>query len=967
MLDVELEAQVGDGRRIDVEMGRTVIEVKKNLVSRDAVAAAADQLTGYVEARAAAVGQRYVGIVTDGCEWHLFHTAGLERAPVASFEVDPASPDPAGLIAWLGSVLTTEERVLPTKQAIVNRLGAASPGHQLERETLRAIYDSHRDDPEIGIKRELWAKLLTTALGTQFRADDEELFIEHTLLVATAECIAHAVLDYPISQLAPASLLGGDLFARQSQIHGVVEQDFFDWPLDCGEEGRRWVAALARRLEQFDWSSVSHDVMKTIYESVITVETRRRLGEYYTPDFLAEAIIEEAVSAPLEQSVMDPSCGSGTFLFHAIRRYLNAADEAGIANGQAVAQLTERVTGVDVHPVAVTLARVTYLLAIGTERLSAPDRGRLRIPVYLGDTVQWGQRDDLFSSETLNVSTDDGAQLFADQLRFPQRLLDDADTFDTLVGELAELASSRDRGSPIPSIAGVARRHALSGSDLATVQQTFDTMCRLHDQHRDHIWGYFVRNLARPAWLAREANRRDVLVGNPPWLAYRFMTDAMKEVFQSMSKERLLWSGRHVATHQDLADLFVARAAEQYLTPNGRFAFVMPAGVLTRGQSEGFRSGRYPAEGGTTTVSFQEPWDVSPISHRFFPRTACVIFGSRGGTATAMPSTAQRWEGKLKDPAATWEELSPAITRTSGVVVSSENSAGEGSEYRERFSNGANIYPRVLTTVQEAEAPALGVGIGRRAVRSSKGIYGNEPWKSMPDLEGVIETQFVHPLLLGESIMPFWQREPAEAVLPLRSGRMMTDEQIGDHDGLRRWWTEARRLWTENQKTALTLDENVDHYSKLSAQFPLAPLRVVYGASGMHVTACRVTSPEAIVEHQLNWAAAQTMDEALYLCAVLNSVAVTKAAEPFMVSGKGGGRHISSHLWKIPIPIFDGSDELHTKLAELGRQAEDFVGGLEVPAMKAHGSMRARIRKAIAADALGISIESAVTELLGGS
>ena len=31
--------------------------------------------------------------------------------------------------------------------------------------------------------------------------------------------------------------------------------------------------SLARGLEQFDWGVVTHDVMKTIYESVITVET----------------------------------------------------------------------------------------------------------------------------------------------------------------------------------------------------------------------------------------------------------------------------------------------------------------------------------------------------------------------------------------------------------------------------------------------------------------------------------------------------------------------------------------------------------------------------------------------------------------------------------------------------------------------------------------------------------------------
>ena len=965
VLDVKLESPLADRRRIDIEMGRTVIEVKRSLAAEGALDDAATQLAGYVEARSSSLGQRYVGIVTDGQDWHLFHHDDGDLGAVAEHHVDPAAPNAEALVKWLGSVLTTEEQIAPTRQAIADRLGADSPGHELERATLNALYRAYRDHPEVVIKRELWAKLLTTALGTQFSADEEDLFIEHTLLVATAECVAHAVLSYPISQLAPATLLRGDLLSQQSQIHGVVEQDFFDWPLDCGEEGRRWVASLARRLEQFDWGVVTHDVMKTIYESVITVETRRRLGEYYTPDFLAEAITEQVVADPLNETVMDPACGSGTFLFHAVRRYLAAADAAGMPNADAVAGVSERVFGMDVHPVAVTLARVTYLLAIGTERLSAPDRRRLRVPVFLGDSVQWGQRSDIFASETLNVSTDDGAELFADQLRFPQRLLDDADTFDALVADLAESATNRQRGQEAPSISRIAKRHGLSGTDLETVEATFKAMCRLHDEHRDHIWGYYVRNLARPAWLAREENRRTVLVGNPPWLAYRHMTDAMKNVFQLMAKERNLWAGGNVATHQDLADLFVARCIEQYLAPEGRFGFVMPAGVLTRGQSTGFRSGNYPLDkGGHTLVAFDAAWDIAPISHRFFPRTACVTFGRRSDKQSTLPDEVERWSGRLSDPSASWDVVREDIERTSATRVSIEADDQTESLYNERFANGANLTPRLLIMVEPGKEPPLGVGQGRRPVRSSKGIYGNKPWKSMDDLEGVIESQFIHPVLLGESVMPYLQRTPLEAILPLRKGKVMRDEEIGDHDGLRRWWHEARQLWDEHGEGEHSLDQNIDHYRKLTSQFPISPIRVVYGASGMHVTACRVTDPQAIVEHQLNWAAAQTIEEARYLCSVLNSVAVTKAVEPFMTSGKGGGRHINSYLWNVPIPLYDATDQLHTTLADLGDQAEQFVSELDIKPSKAHGSMRAKIRKQLADSEIGQSIEESVNTLL---
>ncbi len=964
ILDVTLEAPLGDRRRIDIEIGRTVIEVKKSLAGGASLDDASAQLSGYVAERASQLDQRYVGIVTDGRDWHLFHSVEDGLRPISTHCVDPASPDPEPLIAWLAAVLVTQQRVAPTREAISGRLGADSPGHQLERATLRAIYDANRANPEVQVKRELWAKLLTTALGTQFDSDEDDLFVEHTLLVATAECVAHAVLDYPITNLAPAHLLRGELFAQQSQIHGVVDHDFFDWPLNCGAEGTMWVSSLARRLHQFDWSTVSHDAMKTIYESIIGVETRRRLGEYYTPDFLAESIVEEVVTEPLEMSVLDPSCGSGTFLFHAIRRYLTAADDAGIPNGEALAGLAKKIYGIDVHPVAVTLARVTYLLAIGTERLAAPDRGPLRIPVFLGDALQWGQRGDIFASETLNVSTGDGAHLFADQLRFPQALLNDAERFDALVADLAEMAATREPSTRPAVFASITAKHEISEQDAVTLRATFEAMCRLHDERRDHIWGYYVRNLARPAWMALPGNRCHVLVGNPPWLAYRHMTDAMKTTFRDMTTTRGLWSGKHVATHQDLSDLFVVRAVEQYLTPGGRLAFVMPAGVLTRTQSSGLRSGKYPlGKADNVQVEWDTPWDLSPISHHFFPRTACVAFGTRSTEFLPMPSQIERWSGALKDPNQPWSVVRPNLTRTVASNESGEASTG-ASPYKARFRNGANIYPRLLTTITSGPEPPLGAGSGRRAVQSDRGIYAKGAWKKLPELHGVVENEFVFPMLLGESVLPFLQRSPAEALLPFDGAEMLTDAEVDTFDGLAHWWHQAQALWSEHGGEPRRLQDSLDHYGKLTSQFPLAPLRVVCAVSGMHVTACRVLASGALVEHQLDWVPVTSVREATYLCAILNSASVTAAVEPYMVSGKGGGRHIGSHLWKLPIPTYDEQDDLHHQLAALGAEAERFVAGLEIPDMKAHGSMRRRIRTSLAADGIGREIEQAVSELL---
>jgi type I restriction-modification system DNA methylase subunit len=84
------------------------------------------------------------------------------------------------------------------------------------------------------------------------------------------------------------------------------------------------------------------DVPKSLYESLTDPAQRHDLGEYYTPDWLAAKIVAHALTNPLEQRVLDPACGSGTFLFHVIRLKLAAAEAAGFTRAAAVAASNRR-------------------------------------------------------------------------------------------------------------------------------------------------------------------------------------------------------------------------------------------------------------------------------------------------------------------------------------------------------------------------------------------------------------------------------------------------------------------------------------------------------------------------------------------------------------------------------------------------------------------------------------------------
>lgn len=176
--NIVLEQPAGQRRRIDVEVGCCVFEVKRDLRKGNVREDAQAQLAGYVLERGDQTGQRYVGVLTDGCEWRLYRLQEGALVHVSTLELRADQPDIEALCVWLEGVLATGEAVTPTPTEIKRLLGAGTPGYLLNIEDLNDLYASGKTIPAVRLKRELWAKLLTTAQGTAFR-DDDQLFVQH--------------------------------------------------------------------------------------------------------------------------------------------------------------------------------------------------------------------------------------------------------------------------------------------------------------------------------------------------------------------------------------------------------------------------------------------------------------------------------------------------------------------------------------------------------------------------------------------------------------------------------------------------------------------------------------------------------------------------------------------------------------------------------------------------------------------
>jgi hypothetical protein len=124
-------------------------------------------------------------------------------------------------------------------------------------------------------------------------------------------------------------------------------------------------------------------------------------------------------------------------------------------------------------------------------------------------------------------------------LRFPSSLASEPGRFDAVLDEMLRLAQS---DAPVSRLDGVLKAHdVFSGSDADMIRASYTALCTLQRQRRNHIWGYVARNLSRPIWLASEAQKADVVIGNPPWLAYSRMSPATQDRFREEMKSSGLW------------------------------------------------------------------------------------------------------------------------------------------------------------------------------------------------------------------------------------------------------------------------------------------------------------------------------------------------------------------------------------------------------------------------------------------
>ena len=781
-----------------------------------------------------------------------------------------------------------------------------------------------------------------------------ELFRFHTALIAVSRAVV-AALDESAAPPAPEELLSSG---------------FASWAIER-TEGDAWCARLIDRIARYDWRGLERDALRTVYERMIGPDVRHGFGEYYTPDWLAEAVCEEVldedwIARALEGAkrasgrpgrsvagigVLDPACGSGTFLFHAARRILASQKLRGLPAKRRADLVARLVQGIDIHPVAVEMSRATLAAALP----ALPPGGAQALLVHQGDSMAArNQREPLFTFAAncaLSIRTPQGRVV-----NFPRQVLDH-DRFSEIVRDLVHAsmqsgAAQLDEKWAQRFVARAKWSRGLSSENREMLVHTLLVLHEIRGAEGNHVWEWYIRNLAAP--LRIERAKVDRIVANPPWVRFSAagMSPERQRQLRELADEHGVWAGGRTATRMDLAAVFVPEARRRFLVAaaaGGRSGWVLPAGALRAGQWEAFRN---------AVPGWRAAWDFSQVREPpFSSGPSCVLFS--GGRPGAKLPRARAWKnrrGESIDRGEPWRDARKKLVQLRIPRALPQRP----SDYEEScFRQGATLTPSPLLVAAESRAvPGMPSVVEITCRRGSQA-----PWKAVEPLRGRVERRKLIPALFGENLLPFRVSGYRWVVIPTDRKGQVNPGSLPAHLG--KFWNRAERVWGENRKARSpeSLLGRIDYQRKLSRQLPLddsrAKRRVIYNASGGDfLRAARLLDGKdrCLSNSFYHWVA-DSENEALFLIALLNAGSLQAAYQ----GTKKAERHFHTHFWSaVPIPKYDAKRPAHRELARAAREAERVAAQVDL----AHSGAEERIRGALRESGVMGRIDRAARQIL---
>jgi N-6 DNA Methylase len=785
--------------RADTRIGALVIEFKQpsTLASMAQKEAAQAQIEDYLTAVASEVDGDAAGFVTDGIQIAEVRVSSTGVVTRSAFV--PLSKD--GLLGLVRSILSLSHRALTPANLIADFCGQSLDGAlfrlarefnstlsgctSLKTEMLRTEWQqlfrfSHDDGLSLQRRIEERRSKLSEILNVRVSEPTMEyqaIFALHTAYALVLKFMAFRVVSdvrfgtvlqefKPLAEASTgvlrafcATLEDGELF-RQIGILNLLEGDFFSWYADedqWNEPIAEAVRDVVRTLGRYEDAHAifaddyAVDLFRQLYEATLPQTVRASFGEFYTPYWLAEHVLDASYSGTAA-TVLDPCCGSGTFIVAAIGRMRRDNPAIGAR------ELLSRIAGIDLNPLAVLTARIHFFIHIADLLDDVDD---VIIPIFLGD-----------ASNVPELVESGGSRFYHYELRtlktpltidVPCDMASDIASFSKTMFRFEEFVKAREYDAARSLLVEV----ALAADDTPEVADRVtamaDAMIELDRKDWNGIWARIITNFIATARIGPFSD----IVGNPPWIDWKSLPSEYREKVKTLCIDRGLFSGagRTGGINLNICALIAHVSASNWLAPGGKMSFLMPKELINQSSYEGWRNS---VGGANVALVRLHDWDEA--GHPFEPVREdfmTFVFESGAKAEDAVPVAHYKKKDRAekshlwRDHTESSDKLTmeqrwagPLVQGKSGYTLASTKSELErfrriaGScEYIGR--EGIEFYPQEIMVFEYlSPGPKAGTAWMRNLqVRKSK--------YKIPQQRILLETKYLFPLAKGPGIEIF--------------------------------------------------------------------------------------------------------------------------------------------------------------------------------------------------------------------
>lgn len=761
-------------------------------------------------------------------------------------------------------------------------------------------------------------------------------------------------------------------------IKNFLEADYFAWYLDeWNDEIAFSISEIVKKLMDYEPATVEltpervKDLFKRLYQNLVPRDVRHKLGEYFTPDWLAELLLNEiGYNGDPEKSLLDPACGSGTFLVLAIKRVKDYVEEHFLDKRTILKKIIEKIKGIDLNPLAVLAAKANYLIALADLLRYKPKEG-IEIPIYLADSIFVGRKEvgqSEFEAQKKIVFDDKAeeeweAYITTNEGEFwmPMEVIEKGELSNVL-DLINECLKNKYTVNEFEK--RLKNEFQFRSYAYGALQRLYKKLLNLEKHNKNRIWTRLLKNRFVPLFIGKF----DFVVGNPPWINWenlpeyhRNQTKTLWDYYGLLEKTKGTGLGK---VKRDLAMLFVARCFDRYTKDNGKLGFLVPFTLFKTQAGAGFR--KFLSEGFTHRWGKEKEVPVQVIKVHdlveLYPfegavnRTAMLII-KRGKTQFPIPCT--MWSNPRKENIPMEEELQNIYKRTkqNEMILTPIVEKDPMAPWMIISEKAYEAVKKILGVSEYTAYEGVNTGglDGAYYIKIiSKEINGflienlyDVGKKKVKKVRKIIEGDFVYPITRGREVKRWGFKYSSYIILPV------------NFDGINIPILEMKVSYPKTFEYFLNFQNELKKRSlyKLAGKdqiwyglyvdignYTFAPYKVVWKTvagkiSGKAEFSAAVLEPVkdkflgnriVIPNVKLILVPFKEKEEAHYLCAVLNSSVIQLIVSSYVIE-TGISTHITRYVY---IPKFNKENKIHNELATLSQQAHELAKENETEELK---------------------------------